>query len=658
MASLSVRQARALVPLIAAGAMLLLPAQAGAAGVTRSIASSGTASFAASPPGSGALQWPEFPRGQSSASAPAAGFQGAINDRSQSQGSQDGENVNGDGNAQGDPGLVRSFNGLTLRDQRLANGGNQFTVEPPDQGLCAGNGYVLESVNDVLRVYDGNGQAQMGVVDLNTFYGYPAQINRTTFEQGPFVTDPSCHYDPQTRRWFQVALTLEVSRATGDFTGRNTLDVAVSKTPSPLGAWSIYRVPVQNDGTEGTPDHHCAPYPQSYVPTHPNACLGDYPHIGADANGFYVTTNEYPLFPPTGFHGAQVYAFSKLQLASGAPTVRVTQFDTAGADRGNPGFTLWPAISPGTQFATAAGGTEYLLSSNAAEEANGTGSSRDLLVWALTNTRSLDSGSPAVQLSHSTLRVGRYALPPTSDQKAGDFPLGQCINDTSLESPAWNGKGCWRALFAPTAEPAHDELLARLDSGDTRMQQVVYADGKLWGALDTALTLGDGNKAGIAWYILRPSARSSDVSARPVRTGYLGMDGNNVTYPAIGVTPDGNGVMAFTLLGPDHHPSAAYTTIDASNGVGDIHVAAAGLGPSDGFTSYKAFVGDPPRTRWGDYGAAAMDGDSIWIASEYTGQSCSLAEYVTSSPASPLFSCGRTRVTLGNWYTRISQLRP
>ena len=38
--------------------------------------------------------------------------------------------------------------------------------------------------------------------------------------------------------------------------------------------------------------------------------------------------------------------------------------------------------------------------------------------------------------------------------------------------------------------------------------------------------------------------------------------------------------------------------------------------------SYKAQVGNPPRTRWGDYGAAAVDGNSIWIASEYIATPC------------------------------------
>jgi hypothetical protein len=96
------------------------------------------------------------------------------------------------------PGLDRSFEGLNFFDQRFANGGNQFSVEPPDQGLCVGNGFVLETVNDVLQVYSTGGRPLSPVTDLNTFYGYPAQFDRTTGLQGPFVTDPSCLYDPPT----------------------------------------------------------------------------------------------------------------------------------------------------------------------------------------------------------------------------------------------------------------------------------------------------------------------------------------------------------------------------------------------------------------------------------------------------------------------------
>ena len=35
---------------------------------------------------------------------------------------------------------------------------------------------------------------------------------------------------------------------------------------------------------------------------------------------------------------------------------------------------------------------------------------------------------------------------------------------------------------------------------------------------------------------------------------------------------------------------------------------------------------NPIRSRWGDYGAASVDGNSIWIASEYIAHAC---DYVT-----------------------------
>jgi hypothetical protein len=651
------RSRKILLPIIVGGlftaALVVAPAGAAPAlsgsSFTRQIPSGGTTSFSTIAPGvDGAIQDPEFAGEEDGEEGPEA-YDGTIVDRSHSGGTGHGASITSGKKAKSNPELKTSFNGLNFRDQRLANGGNQFSVEPPDQALCVGNGQVVEAVNDVLNVYNQSGSSLLpsnpavhNAVDLNSFFGYIPAINRTTGIRGPFVTDPVCHFDPATQRFFVAVLTLE-STPGGAFTGVNHIDIAVSNSSNATGFWTIYRIAVQNDGTQGTPNHGCSGGP----------CIGDYPHMGADANGIYITTNEYSFFGPE-FKSANIYAISKSQLAATPASITVTQMETVGADNGNPGFTVWPAISPGNAYEFGAGGTEYFLSSNAAEEANGSGSSTDLLVWALTNTSSLNSASPALSLSHAKLNVNQYGIPPKSDQKPGDFPQGQCINDTTTTvtslGPAF--VGCWRALFG--AEPAHNEVISHLDSNDTRMQQVSFANGKLWGALDTALTINSQNKAGVAWYIVKPSVASGSVTASLAKQGYLGLANNNVTYPAIGVTASGRGVMAFTLVGADHHPSAGYSAIDANVGVGDIHIAAEGVGVDDGFTSYKAQVGNPPRTRWGDYGAAAVDGNSIWIASEYIAQSCSLAEYV----AAPFGSCGGTRATLGNWATRISKVTP
>ena len=600
-----------------------------------------------------------------------------------SQGTGGGPLITSGKKAKSNPSVDASFEGLNFYQQRYSRGGNQFSIEPPDQGLCAGNGFELEAINDVLNIYNAAGQSVLPdntatnivggrprdvnhAVDLNSFYGYPPAVNRATGRQGPELTDPTCIYDSATQRWFVVVLTLDRNANNNNLNLVNHLDIAVSKTADPTGGWNIYKVFVTNDGTN-TGGQNPGPY------------LGDYPHIGADANGFYITTNAYPWLA-NGFAGAQIYAFSKAQLAAGAATVTMQHIDTSGAvnvpsEAGStqPGFTVWPAQSPGpASFNTANGGTEYLLSSNAADEAqkpvtgaSGTRTSTQLVVWTLTNTSSLNTASPALSLSTKVLSVGQYGVPPKQQQPGSglppglDVPQGHCINDTT--TPTIAGVGCWRLLFG--LEPAHNEVISRPDSNDTRMQQVMWANGKLWGSLDTTVNpdLGPA-RAGIEYFVVNPNV------GKIVVQGYLGAAGHDFTYPAIGVTESGRGVMAFTDTGNTTYPSAAYAPIDANVGVQTWNDVATGAAVDDGFTSYAAQVGSPPRTRWGDYGAAAVDGNSVWIASEYIASACNYATwggpFFGGSGDNLLGTCAPaagapgTRAALGNWSTRISKLTP
>src|SRR6266446_8194700 len=324
------------------------------------------------PSGDSDLTQAEFP-GQVDTDSGPGPYPGTIVNLSLSTGTGHGVSVNSGKKAKSNPSFNTGFEGLNLYQQRYARGGNQFSVEPPDQGMCAGNGYVVEAVNDVLNVFDTSGNSVLPdntstnivsgfprnvnhAVDLNSFFGYAPAINRSTGVRGPFVTDPTCYYDAQTQRWFVVVLTLNTN-PNGSFTLVNHLDIAVSQTSNPTGGWNIYRVDVTNDGTNSGG-------------TNPGPYLGDYPHIGADAYGFYITTNAYP-WCCNGFGGAQIYAFSKAELAASAASIHVTHIDTFGAvnepsDAGStqPGFTVWPAQSPGTSsFDQDAGGTEYFLSS-------------------------------------------------------------------------------------------------------------------------------------------------------------------------------------------------------------------------------------------------------------------------------------------------------
>jgi hypothetical protein len=553
------------------------------------------------------------------------------------------------------PELALTFAGLNHRDTRLANGGNQFSNEPPDQALCVGPDHVLEGVNTVLRVYDKAGNPVSPTISYNEFFGYPPAIDRTTGVFGAFLTDPICYYDADVGRFFMAVLTIDQDPANGQFTGKNRLDFAVSTSSDPTGTWNRYKLAVQNDGTDGTPNHGCDP---EVTPppgmTNPAACIGDFPHIGTDKYGVYLTTNEYSFFGDgteggAAYTGAQIYAFSKSQLVAGAASPTMVSFEgpVLGPFRS---FTVWPAVSPPGQEALASGGTEFFLSStlgDGSETGNLAASENRIGVWAITNTSSIDSATPALRLSNKLIKADRYTMPPQATQKDGPTPLRDCLNDRSDLFDV--GLGCWW-LFLDAA-PADVQQLSPLDSSDTRMNQVIYTGGRLYGAVGTGVRLGNQTRAGVLWMSVRPKVEHGALREAEVkRSGYIALRDHDVTYPALAVSSSGKVVMAATVTGADHYPSASYTVVSDKNPT--VRIVSEGVGPQDGFTGYEPLGGGRPR--WGDYGAAVIDGDTLWLASESIEQSCTLEEYL--GDFTNIGSCGGTRTAFANWGTRISAL--
>src|SRR5205085_5895236 len=135
----------------------------------------------------------------------------------------------------------------------------------------------------------------------------------------------------------------------------------------------------------------------------------DQPLIGADANGFYSSTNEFgPVtqLPNVSFNGDQIYALSKTALENGtAPSV--VQFENPNLAEGI-AYSVQPATSPNGQYELAAGGTEYFLSGL---QFTGTTDNR-IAAWAITNTRSRKQARPQVKLNLAVGRSQAAARPP------------------------------------------------------------------------------------------------------------------------------------------------------------------------------------------------------------------------------------------------------
>ena len=498
------------------------------------------------------------------------------------------------------------FNGLDDYQQTTAGTGkyanSQFDVTPPDQGLCVGQGDVVEGVNLAMRVYSTAGTPRTAAVPLNQFVGVAPEVTTNpdgSFTYGPFLSDPKCYYDPGTARWFLSVLQFSVDPATGAFGNSALQYVAVTQTSDPTGTWNIYEFPTTDDGTDGTPSDPGCP------------CFGDQPLIGADANGFYVTTNEYSI-TGSAYNGAQLYAMSKQGLESGTNTT-VTHLQP-GSDPavtsalGGVAFSIQPATSPASGYDTAANGTEYFQSALDFGAAPALGTSADrIAVWSLTNTASLGSANPAPVLHEVVVPSEGYAQPPNSPQAPGTLII--------------------------------NKRLPLLEANDDRMNQVVYAAGHLWSGLNTAVQTPQGpTAAGIAWFVTTPATSGSGaLSASMAGQGYLGVNKQDVMYPSIGVTPEGKAVMAFTLAGPNYHPTAAWAPLTL-HGVGPVYEAAPGRNADDDFSAVKAY-GGTGSGRWGDYSAAVSDpGGTVWMGTEYIS--------------------GVERTAFANWATYIAHVTP
>ena len=499
------------------------------------------------------------------------------------------------------------FDGIDDAQQATAGtdkyAGTQFDVTPPDQGLCVGQGDVLEVVNSAVRVYSTSGAPLTSTVPLNQFAALAPEATTGsggTVTYGPFVADPRCYYDPDSGRWFLSFLEIAVDPATGAFGSTSAQYIAVSKTADPAGTWSIYAIPTTDDGSAATPSHPGCP------------CFGDQPLLGADANGIYITDNEYSI-TGSAYNGSQVYALSKSGLESGTNTA-VTQFQpgldaTVTSALGGVAFSLQPATSPAAGYESSAGGTEYLQSALdfGAAPALGTRADR-IAVWSLTNTSSLATATPSLALHVTVVPSEEYTQPPNAAQAPG-------------------------VLLT-------NKHLPLIDANDDRMNQVVYAGGHLWSALNTAVKTPQGpTVAGIAWFATTPStATSGTLSASLAGQGYLAVNNEDVIFPSIGVTPAGKAVVAVTLAGPDYHPSAAWAPLSLSAGAGPIYLAAAGVGAGDDFSALKAY-GGTGSMRWGDYTAAVSDASgNVWMGAEYIS--------------------GGDRTAFANWATRISEVKP
>jgi hypothetical protein len=573
-------------------------------------------------------------------------------------------------------------------------------VEPPDQGLCAGNGSAVE-INNIgeILVFNTALQRTSAPISLDTIMG----LTGLNWSSGG---DPSCLYDPANGgHWFFTEIvSASPESAGGAFTGcfagvasACNEGIAVTDGSSPFGPYHVYFSSADYNPAE---------------PGYPSL-LNDFAKISVTRDAFLMFYDEFPLLPSTlpgfgggFFNGAQEFAFSKNALERGLP-VKLSNgkpnpsFTVARENMGliptpdgtcfrdkvlhEGGITCWVAAIPAQpvagQFDNSHGGTGFMLSSldfyGFAAVSPTSGDNR-IAAWAWTGLSALNSTGCAacgsIRFSGQLFSgVDRYYDPELTEngfqasvgaQRTGPIPLGDECGAAGLSVSVG---GAPPPVFCPEGG---------LNSNGDFMTQVAQAQGQLWGATATQIAQtytranAEIHQGAVYWVV---GTNSFDKTGKFTLTsqGYITAKHEDLEFPAMAATPGSGGraIMDFTLngngglTGADHggfYPSTAFGRLTGTSGgllKSTINIADLGQSPQDGFTEYQGYPG-PTRPRWGDYSwALFVPGTSgrIYFATNYIQYpNCTGAAFNPNQ----IGTCGGTRDGMANWGTSVNYVVP
>ena len=140
-------------------------------------------------------------------------------------------------------GGATSVKGLKAVDSGSLSTNPLGDIEPPDQGLCAGNGFVVETNNiGEILVFNNALKRESAPIPLDTVMG----LTKLGWSSGG---DPSCVYDPaHGGHWFYTEIVSASPESkggafTGCFAGKaNTCKegIAVTDGNNPFGPYHVY----------------------------------------------------------------------------------------------------------------------------------------------------------------------------------------------------------------------------------------------------------------------------------------------------------------------------------------------------------------------------------------------------------------------------------
>ena len=554
-------------------------------------------------------------------------------------------------------------------------------IEPADQGLCAGNGYVVEANNlGEILVFNTALQRASAVIPLDTLMG----LTSRGWSSGG---DISCVYDHDNGgHWiFTEIVSASPETSGGAFGGcfagvPNSCyeGIAVTTGSDPYGPYSVYFLNANyNPGEPGYP----------YL-------FNDFAKIATTRDAFLLFYDEFPdngSIPGFGggfFNGAQQFAIDKNALELGLPVfgdhgkpnpafnVAIENMGLLPTPNGTcfsdnqyhlPGITCWYAAIPAhapdpTQYDNSHGGSGFILDTL---DFYGLGDDR-VAVFDWTGLKSLNSPNCSA-CSH--IQFGGQLFSGVSfyygegflaEQKNGPIPLGDECGAAGL------------SVGSPPPASCPENGIAT--NGDF-MTQVSQAQGQIWGATTTAIAQTYSSESapevhqGAVYWVIGTDTFDTSGFFTLTGQGYVSPKHGELEFPSMAAEglsfqDGGNGgaIMTFTLssdgVSKAVYPSTAYGRLTStSNGLlkSIVNIVDLGQSPQDGFTEYDGYPG-PTRPRWGDYSNAVYlwGSGKIYFSTNYIQYAnCTGSEFTLT-----LGTCGGTRDGYANWGTSVNYVVP
>ena len=313
---------------------------------------------------------------------------------------------------------------------------------------------------------------------MNALFGLPPAFDSTTSKFGPFLSDPKCYFDTETGRWFHTILEMDIDPDTGRLDRRREHADRGERDARPARGRTT-----STRSTRRTRAASCASATSRCSAPMPTAC----------SSRRRSTTSRRPrarrVLRPADLRRRQARAHRR-RHPEGRPPREGTQKTG----------TVQPATTPTGRYETAQLGTEYFMSAPST-------ASCPTAPWTRTRSRT----DPAVGgLAHRD--AADRPPEPEAARHDADQPGLRPAGAAGPEERA-------RSRSAPSLGEPNPEI----EANDARMNQVVYAGGRLWAGVNTIVA--PGARDGIAWFQVDPQILSTRRHGVIRRQGYCRRQG-------------------------------------------------------------------------------------------------------------------------------------